>query len=75
MVRSILAPAFDLVIRHIKRIGLRLSVKFRRSLPSFMRAPAIDDRVVTPEGLFRFKPPLDIVDPALNPAPLPAGVL
>lgn len=75
MVRSLLAPAFDLVIRHIKRRALRLSVKFRRLLPSVMRAPAIDDRVVTPEGLFRFKPLFDSFDPALNSEPLPAGVL
>jgi hypothetical protein len=75
MVRSLLAPAFDLVIRHIKRRALRLSVKFCRLLPSVMRAPAIDDRVVTPEGLFRFKPPLNIFDPAANSDPLAAGIL
>jgi hypothetical protein len=40
-----------------------------------MREPAIDDRVVTPEGFFPFELPLDIFDPALNSDPLPAGVL
>ena len=69
-----LAPAFD-VIRHIKRRGLWFSVKFHCLLPSVVREPAVDDRVVTPEEFFRLKPLLDILDPALASAPLPAGVV
>jgi hypothetical protein len=39
-----------------------------------MREPAVDDRLVMPEEFFRLKPLLDVLDPALDLAPLPPGV-